>query len=82
MTSEPTVSGDTPRPVLVRDLPIELSQFLKFAGVAATGGEAKQLVADGRVTVNGADEKRKGRKLVSGDQVTVAGRTLVVQTGP
>jgi ribosome-associated protein len=66
------------RPVTVRAVPIELAQFIKFAGVAATGGEAKQLIADGRVLLNGVVETQKGKKLAAGDRVTLKEQTLVV----
>lgn len=82
MTRASSAAGDAPRPVLVREMPIELCQFLKFAGMAASGGEGKQLVAEGKVTVNGEKETRRRRKLAAGDRVSFAGRTLVVQTGP
>ncbi len=65
--------------MLVHEMPIELCQFLKFAGLAASGGEAKQAIAAGRVTVNDEDERRKRRKLVPGDRVTISGQTIVVQ---
>jgi len=52
--------------------------LLKLAQVAATGGEAKQMVQRGRVMVNGAVERRRGRRLRPGDRVEVAGRQLVV----
>ncbi len=72
------MANSSPRSVLVRETPIELSQFIKFAGLAATGGEAKQAVLEGGVEVNGAVETRRGRKLQEGDVVTVAGEALVV----
>jgi ribosome-associated protein len=59
-------------------MPIDLCQFLKFAAVSGSGGEAKHAVAEGRVEVNGAVERRRGRKLVPGDRVTVSGQTLLV----
>lgn len=65
----------------VREVPIELSAFIKFGGLADSGGEAKQLVAEGSVTVNGATEKRKSKQLAAGDRVTVAGQTIVVRVG-
>ena len=68
-----------PRDVVVRELPIELCQFIKFAGVAESGGAAKQLVAEGGVSVNGILETRKRKQLASGDRVTVAGQTIVVR---
>ena len=48
---------------------IKLDAFLKFAGVAGTGGEAKLLVEDGRVTVNGEICTQRGKKLRPGDLV-------------
>ena len=53
---------------------IELGQFLKWAGIVGTGGEAKQLLAAEEVFVNGELEKRRGRKLSSGDTVTIGGQ--------
>ena len=50
---------------------IKLDQFLKLVGVASTGGQAKMMIVDGAIKVNGVIETRRGRKLVSGDQVTV-----------
>jgi len=61
---------------------IKLDQFLKFAGLAATGGQAKWLVQMGHVQVNGEVETRRGRKLHVGDTVTVEGRTLRVELQP
>ncbi|MEO1764997.1 MAG: RNA-binding S4 domain-containing protein, partial [Cyanobacteria bacterium J06629_18] len=42
---------------------IKLDQFLKFLGVAQTGGQAKHMIMDGGVKVNGELETRRGRKL-------------------
>ena len=56
-----------------------MSQFLKFAGAAESGGQAKQSVVDGEVWVNGSVETRKGKKLVGGDKVTFGSETLIVQ---
>ncbi|MDP8964362.1 MAG: RNA-binding S4 domain-containing protein [Cyanobacteriota bacterium] len=57
---------------------IKLDQYLKFVGVAATGGEAKLMIQGGGVKVNGATETRRGRKLVAGDVVMVQGATYRV----
>lgn len=73
--------SDQPRTVKVREQPIELCQLLKFAGLADSGGAAKQAVADGAVLVNGEPESRKRRKLLAGDRVSVAGQTVIVQVG-
>lgn len=70
-----------PRPVVVREVPIELCQFLKFGGLAATGGEAKQVISQGLVLLNGTVETRKRKQLLAGDRVTYDGQTLVVQVG-
>ena len=48
---------------------IKLDQFLKFTGVASNGGEAKMLVIEGLVRVNGETETRRGRKLRAGDVI-------------
>ncbi len=47
--------------------PVELYKILKFEGMVASGGEAKNAIADGQVTVNGAIETQKRKKIVSGD---------------
>ncbi len=54
-------------------LPIRLDQFLKLKDLAGSGGEAKSLIQEGNVWVNGEVESRRGRKLHAGDQVKVAG---------
>jgi len=53
---------------------IKLDSFLKAVNEAASGGEAKILVADGMVRVNGEPESRRGRKLRPGDAVEISGR--------
>jgi ribosome-associated protein len=58
---------------------IKLDQFIKWVGAAQTGGEAKLLIQDGQVQVNGQLELRRGRKLVNGDQVVVGGEVYVVE---
>lgn len=52
-----------------------------MAGLAATGGDAKRLVASGLVCVNAAVERRRGHKLVSGDIVEVQGAAAQVVPG-
>ena len=58
---------------------IKLDALLKFAALTATGGEAKQVIADGMVAVNGETCTTRGRKIRPGDEVTFAGHTLHVQ---
>ncbi len=67
---------------IVVALPITLGQFMKVAGVASTGGEAKYLVASGEVRVNGVVETQRGRKLRPGDIVEGAGAVLEVRDRP
>ena len=55
---------------------IRLGQLLKLADVADSGAEAKALLAEGGVLVNGEVETRRGRQIHSGDVVSVAGRSL------
>ncbi len=70
-----------PRAVVVREVPIELCQFLKFGGLTGTGGEAKQVISQGLVLLNGVVETQKRKKLLAGDQVIYDGQTLIVQVG-
>jgi len=49
--------------------PVELYKILKFEGLVASGGEAKSVIADGRVRVNGQVETRKRKKMHAGDTV-------------
>ena len=50
---------------------IKLDAFLKFCGAVGTGGEAKLRIADGEVRVNGEVCTQRGKKLRSGDSVTL-----------
>ncbi len=75
-------SGDTePTVVVVREEPIEMCQLLKFAGLTDSGGEAKQVIAEGKVLFNGVVETQKRKKVRAGDRVTYGGETLVVKVG-
>lgn len=56
--------------------PVPLFKVLKFEGLASSGAEAKQLVADGLVSVNGEIETRKARKLVAGDEILFGDQIL------
>jgi ribosome-associated protein len=67
--------------ILIREEPIELCQLLKFAGLAGTGGEAKHLIIQELVSVNGEIETRKRRKIVSGDAVVIGDQQIVVAVG-
>lgn len=53
--------------ILISKEPVELYKILKFEGIVTSGGEAKVLINDGQVLVNGLPETRKRRKMMSGD---------------
>ena len=57
---------------------MKLDQFLKFMGIVQTGGEAKMIIKSGEISVNGMVEKRRGRKLIDGDQISFANETYIV----
>ncbi len=57
---------------------IRLGQFLKYAGLLDTGGDAKDAVIDGYVRVNGEVDRRRGRQLQIGDVVGFGGRQFRV----
>jgi len=66
-----------PLPTLaIRDAYIELYKILKIENMAASGGEAKYLISEGLVRVNGEVERRKRRKTVPGDIVDYNGRQV------
>lgn len=60
---------------------IKLDAFLKYAAMVGTGGEAKLVIADGLVQVNGEVCTMRGKKLRAGDTVTFADTTLLVEQG-
>jgi ribosome-associated protein len=60
---------------------IKLDAFLKYASMVGTGGEAKLVISDGLVQVNGEVCTMRGRKLRAGDTVTFADTTLQVEQG-
>lgn len=68
----------SPRIVELENLPIELAKLLKYEGLVATGGEAKLLITEGHVRINGAVETRKGKKINAGDVVHVGNERLKV----
>lgn len=52
-------------------LPIKLGQFIKLASIAESGGEARDMIEQGAITVNGEVETRRGHHLQDGDVVTL-----------
>jgi len=59
--------------------PVELYKILKFEGLVPSGGEAKLVISQGMVLVNGEVETRKRKKIVSGDSIQFAGEKLLVK---
>ena len=64
--------------ITIRDDFIKLGQALKLAGLVGSGVEAKIVVQDGMVEVNGEVDTRRGRKLVEGDVVTFNGESFQI----
>lgn len=63
----------------IRDEFIKLGQALKAAGFVESGVDAKFVIQDGLVKVNGAVETQRGKKLVPGDVVEFEGQTLKIE---
>lgn len=70
------------REVEIHSESIELCQLLKFEALVASGGEAKHVIAEGLVMVNGEVETRKRKKIVSGDVVAFEGDRFCVKRNP
>ena len=58
---------------------IKLDALLKYAAAVGTGGEAKQVIADGMVKVNGETCTQRGKKLRAGDRVEFAGLSFEIE---
>jgi ribosome-associated protein len=67
--------------VPINDESIRLGQLLKLAGLVDSGSDAKFLLDGGEVTVNGEVERRRGRQVRVGDEVTAGGETVRVTAG-
>jgi ribosome-associated protein len=64
------------RMVEITQEPVELYKILKFEGMVGSGGQAKMVIADGYVKVNGEFETQKRKKIVSGDMIEFDGETI------
>ena len=69
------------REIAIRDGTIRLGQLLKLADLIEAGSDAKGLIADGLVYVNGDVEHQRGRQLRPGDVVRVGGDEVVITSG-
>jgi ribosome-associated protein len=65
-----------PRDIPIRGDMIRLGQLLKLAGIVGGGGDAKALLAEETVLVNGEPDNRRGRQLHPGDVISVVGEEL------
>ena len=64
--------------IKLRDEFIKLGQALKAAGLVGSGVDAKLVIQDGLVKVNGETEVQRGKKLYDGDMVTFEGETICI----
>lgn len=65
--------------IRLRDEYIKLGQALKAAGLVESGVEAKEVITEGFVTVNGETDTRRGRKLYAGDMVLFDGEEIRIE---
>lgn len=63
----------------LKDEFIKLGQALKACGLVESGAEAKQVISDGLVTVNGEVQLQRGKKLYPGDEVTYQGKSIRIK---
>ena len=73
---------DNMREIEISEEPIELYKILKFENMVGSGGEAKHVICEGHVTVNGEVETRKRKKIFSGDVVKFGTETIRVRIKP
>ena len=67
-------------PVVISTEFIKLQDAMKYANIVYSGGEAKQLILDGEVTVNGEVCTMRGKKLRPGDKFAFMGQSFLVST--
>ena len=61
------------------EVTLTLSNALKLSGIVSTGGQAKALIQEGAVKVNGEVERRRKRRVTHGDEIAVGDETFVVE---
>ena len=67
------------REIKISEEPIELYKILKFENMVNSGGEAKYVISEGQIIVNGNVETRKRKKIFSGDVVEFGEEKIRVQ---
>ena len=65
--------------ITLKDEFIKLGQALKAAGLVESGAEAKEVIQEGKVLVNGEVESRRGKKLYAGDLVSFNGEEIKIE---
>ena len=65
--------------VRINKVPVELYKILKFENIASSGGEAKFIIADGLVEVNGSIETQKRKKIYPGDMIKINDQIVEIQ---
>ncbi len=65
--------------IKLREEYIKLGQALKAAGLVESGVDAKFVIQDGLVKVNGSVETQRGKKLVAGDKVSFDGEEILIE---
>ena len=73
--------ASSPEPIEIKTEFIRLDALLKFAAAVESGGEAKLLIQDGQVKVNGESCTQRGKKLYGGETVTAEGKSYIVRGG-
>jgi ribosome-associated protein len=63
--------------IIIKGEYITLGQLIKMSGISQTGGQAKFIVMDGRVKVNGQIARQRGKKLFPGDVVEIDGEESI-----
>jgi len=80
--SSPALYSFDMKIVEITSEPVELYKILKFEAMVGSGGEAKMVIADGLVELNGAVETQKRKKIVSGDVIKFADEVLLIRFVP
>ena len=71
-------NSESPQEIEISTEFIKLDSFVKYCGEAATGAEAKQIITDGDVKVNGDVCSMRGKKLTGGDKVEIYSNKYMV----
>lgn len=77
MANKQATTQSAQRDVLLSREPVELYKILKFESLVSSGGEAKTVIANGLVWVNGRLETQKRKKIVAGDVIEFQGVRLL-----